>query len=78
MLQFVDKKYKTDHDPTIGVEFGSRNIQLKGKTIKLQVWDTVKTSPFPSKISLLPNNRLAKNHLDPLQDHITEGKNLNF
>jgi len=41
LLQFVDKRFKQDHDPTIGVEFGSRNVQVKNKTIKLQVWDTV-------------------------------------
>jgi len=48
LLQFIDKKYKTDHDPTIGVEFGSRNIQIKGKTIKLQVWDTAGQESFRS------------------------------
>lgn len=29
------------HDMTIGVEFGSRTIELNNKAIKLQIWDTV-------------------------------------
>jgi len=48
LLQFVDRKFKQDHDPTIGVEFGSRNIQVKGKTVKLQVWDTAGQESFRS------------------------------
>jgi GTPase SAR1 family protein len=41
MLQFTDNKFKQENDPTIGVEFGSKTIASKGKTIKLQIWDTV-------------------------------------
>ena len=41
MLQFTDKKFKQDNDPTIGVEFGSKTMEIKGKVVKLQIWDTV-------------------------------------
>lgn len=41
-MQFIDKIFKNDSDPTIGVEFGSKTIKIKEKTIKLQIWDTVK------------------------------------
>ena len=41
LLQFLEKKFKFDHDTTIGVEFGSKLIQAGGKQIKLQIWDTV-------------------------------------
>ena len=41
MLQFTDNKFKQENDPTIGVEFGSKTIASKGKTITLQIWDTV-------------------------------------
>jgi len=41
LLQFIDKKFKIDHDATIGVEFGSKTLSIRNKNIKLQIWDTV-------------------------------------
>jgi len=41
LLQFLEKKFKFDHDSTIGVEFGSKVITASNKPIKLQIWDTV-------------------------------------
>ena len=41
LLQFTDKRFKATHDLTIGVEFGSRTVQINDKAIKLQIWDTV-------------------------------------
>lgn len=41
LLQFLEKKFKFDHDSTIGVEFGSKVITAANKPIKLQIWDTV-------------------------------------
>ena len=41
LLQFLEKKFKFDHDTTIGVEFGSKVISVAEKPIKLQIWDTV-------------------------------------
>lgn len=40
LLQFLEKKFKFDHDTTIGVEFGSKIITLDNKQVKLQIWDT--------------------------------------
>lgn len=40
VLQFLEKKTKMSHDITIGVEFGSTLIEVKGKPLKLQIWDT--------------------------------------
>mmetsp|Transcript_71759 Transcript_71759/g.83423 ORF Transcript_71759/g.83423 Transcript_71759/m.83423 type:complete len:213 (+) Transcript_71759:38-676(+) len=48
LLQFTDKRFKSDHDTTIGVEFGSKNVTLKGKTIKMQIWDTAGQESFRS------------------------------
>lgn len=48
LLQFLDKKFKLDHDTTIGVEFGSKIIQAKNRNIKLQVWDTAGQESFKS------------------------------
>lgn len=41
LLQFTDRRFKNDHDLTIGVEFGARTVSINDKTIKLQMWDTV-------------------------------------
>ena len=44
MTQFIENKFKTFLDPTIGVEFGSKKIKIYSKNdskiLKLQIWDT--------------------------------------
>ena len=45
LLQFTDKRFQPVHDLTIGVEFGARMINIEGKQIKLQIWDTVSREP---------------------------------
>lgn len=41
LLQFIDNRFRLKHEPTIGVEFGAKTMIVKGKSVKLQVWDTV-------------------------------------
>lgn len=48
MLQFTDRRFKSQHDLTIGVEFGARSVNLEGKTLKLQMWDTAGQESFLS------------------------------
>lgn len=48
LLQFTDKRFRHDHDLTIGVEFGSRMIRIEEKDIKLQIWDTAGQESFRS------------------------------
>ncbi|KAJ1605378.1 putative Rab2 GTPase [Cryptosporidium canis] len=36
----TDKRFRVDHDLTIGVEFGARIIDVDTKKVKLQIWDT--------------------------------------
>merc|ERR1711897_90450 len=48
LLQFTDKRFRADHDLTIGVEFGARLITIEDKQIKLQIWDTAGQESFPS------------------------------
>ena len=48
MMQFVEKKFKTFVDPTIGVEFGSKKEQIDDKIIKIQIWDTAGQESFRS------------------------------
>lgn len=42
LLQFTDHRFKAEHDLTIGVEFGSRVVNLGSTSVKVQVWDTVR------------------------------------
>lgn len=48
LLQFTDKRFQPVHDLTIGVEFGARMIMIRGKQIKLQIWDTAGQEAFRS------------------------------
>lgn len=47
LLQFTDKRFRQQHDLTIGVEFGARTVQINNKNIKLQIWDTVRPTLPP-------------------------------
>ena len=48
LLQFTDKRFHHDHELTIGVEFGSRIVEMDGKSVKLQIWDTAGQEAFRS------------------------------
>lgn len=45
---FIENKFKEDSSHTIGVEFGSRIVNVGGKSIKLQIWDTAGQEAFRS------------------------------
>merc|ERR1711879_906953 len=44
--QFTEQKFIPDSPHTIGVEFGTRIIELGTKKIKLQIWDTAGQERF--------------------------------
>lgn len=48
LLQFTDKRFTPIHDLTIGVEFGSRLVNVEGKPIKLTIWDSAGQESFRS------------------------------
>ena len=48
MTQFIEHEFKAFIDPTIGVEFGSKIVQINNKDIKLQIWDTAGQENFRS------------------------------
>lgn len=48
LLRFTEGRYKTEHEPTLGVEFGSKNIKVADQVIKIQIWDTAGQESFKS------------------------------
>jgi GTPase SAR1 family protein len=59
LSRYVEGIFKDDHEPTLGVEFASKVIELEAQIIKTQIWDTVPPSPLrpdrnPSRPSRVP------------------------
>ena len=48
LLQFVDKRFSAVHDLTIGVDFGTRLVEIGEEKVKLQIWDTAGQESFRS------------------------------
>ena len=46
LCRFSDNEFLTNFIPTIGVDFKIKTIELNGKTIKLQLWDTAGMEKF--------------------------------
>jgi len=46
--RFIDDKFKKESTHTIGVEFGSKIIEVGGQHVKLQIWDTAGQERFRS------------------------------
>lgn len=46
LLQFTDNKFRNQHELTIGVEFGAKTIDIDGKIVKIQIWDTAGQEAF--------------------------------
>lgn len=43
LLRFTENRIRENYDVTIGVEFGSKSVEIEDKTVKIQIWDTVHT-----------------------------------
>ncbi|CAK8694845.1 ras-related protein Rab-4B-like [Clavelina lepadiformis] len=46
--QLLENKFKEESTHTIGVEFGSKIVNVGGKCVKLQIWDTAGQERFRS------------------------------
>lgn len=40
LARFTRNEFNLDSKSTIGVEFATRSVQVDGKTVKAQIWDT--------------------------------------
>ncbi|KAJ0410067.1 hypothetical protein ATCC90586_006460 [Pythium insidiosum] len=48
LLQFTEQQFQPIHDLTIGVEFGAKLIDIEGRKVKLEIWDTAGQETFLS------------------------------
>lgn len=48
LLRFTENRFTTQHNITIGVEFGAKTINVDGQLVKLQIWDTAGQESFRS------------------------------
>ncbi|XP_070500008.1 ras-related protein Rab-4B [Chironomus tepperi] len=82
---FIENKFKEDSSHTIGVEFGSRVVNVGGKTIKLQIWDTAGQERFRSVTrsyyrgaagALLVYDVTSRDSFNTLSNWLTDTRNL--
>lgn len=48
LLQFTEQHFQQVHDLTIGVEFGAKMVEIDGRDVKLEIWDTAGQETFLS------------------------------
>ena len=51
LLRFVDNIFSENLLSTIGVDFKFKTFEIKGKKIKMQIWDTAGSETFRSIVS---------------------------
>ena len=54
LSRFTKNEFCFDSKSTIGVEFQTRTVTIKGKVIKAQIWDTAGQERFSLSLSLSP------------------------
>ena len=48
LKRFANRDFTGDYISTIGVDFEIKTLEIDGKTVKLQIWDTVTTFIYVS------------------------------
>lgn len=48
LLKYIHDKFNDDYVTTIGVEFGAKNLKIKDKVYRIQIWDTAGQEMFRS------------------------------
>jgi len=83
--QFIEQKFKDDTTHTIGVEFGSKVINVSNQSIKLQIWDTAGQERFRSVTrsyyrgaagALLVYDISSRDSFSSLQNWLTDARSL--
>ncbi|EFX61364.1 hypothetical protein DAPPUDRAFT_69789, partial [Daphnia pulex] len=48
--RFIKNEFDSAHNPTVGIDFVSKNVTVKEKSVRLQLWDTAGQERFRSLI----------------------------
>jgi small GTP-binding protein len=40
ITRFIKDQFDPTHNPTVGIDFVSKNINISGTIVRLQLWDT--------------------------------------
>ena len=48
LLRYVHSQFKEEYQATIGVEYAAKNINIRNKIYKIQIWDTAGQETFKS------------------------------
>ena len=48
LLRYAHGQFKPEYQLTIGVEFGAKNVQIRNKTYRIQIWDTAGQEAYRS------------------------------
>ena len=48
LLRYYKDTFKYDYQITIGIEFGAKNVKIRNKTYRIQIWDTAGQENFKS------------------------------
>jgi Ras-related protein Rab-8A len=59
LLRYTLNEFSIEYMPTIGIDFRLKTVEMKGKTVKVQVWDTGKnTSKHSTRQSNLSHTNI--------------------
>ena len=48
LLRFTNDEFKTNHSPTVGLEFITQEMKIQNQVIKLQIWDSAGQEEYRS------------------------------
>jgi Ras-related protein Rab-6A len=50
VCRFIRSEFDKDYSPTVGIDFFTKPVQVRGQTVNLQIWDTAGQEQFRSLI----------------------------
>ena len=48
MRRYLNQEFSKETKATIGVEFGSKHLEIEGYAVKIQIWDTAGNERYKS------------------------------